>query len=104
MIIWVACGLIALGGALCFTELATLVQESGGTWAYIYKGLGPLGGPLAFTAAWCNQIITPVSVAVITMSSAEYLLSNFFTCKPPVSDTQFFCVQIALDQSSIATL
>ena len=77
LIIWVACGIIATGGALCFVELATVVKMSGGEWAYIKEGLGPAP---AFLAGWMNTVLISTSTAAICLSSGNYLLSAFYGC------------------------
>jgi len=82
LVIWTLCGLISAGGSLCYIELATVVRESGGEWAYIKEGLG--GAP-AFLAAWMSSTLIASSSAAICLSSSDYLLSPFFTCGVPVS-------------------
>ena len=88
MIIWALCGLIAMGGSLCYVELATVVRESGGELAYIKEGVG--GAP-AFLAAWMNMFLISSSCAAIVLASSEYLLAPFFTCGIPVSCLFFAC-------------
>lgn len=84
LIIWLLCGLIAMGGALCFAELGTLVKESGGQWAYIRRGIGDAP---AFISAWMNIILNSVSTSVLALSSGEYVVLNFTKkgCQTPVS-------------------
>jgi len=83
LIVWTLCGVIAIGGALCFAELGTRVRESGGDWAYLRVGLG--SAP-AFVSAWLSLVLNSSSIALVSLSSGEYLLSPFFnTCGMPVS-------------------
>lgn len=82
LILWALCGMIAMGGALCFAELGTLIGESGGPWAYIRAGFGDAP---AFVVAWTSILIPAASSAVISLSCAEYLLLVFFgDCNVPV--------------------
>ena len=75
-----------MGGSLCYVELATLVRESGGEYAYIKEGMG---GPPAFLAAWMNTILLSASSAVICLACGSYLLSPFFECGIPVSTKNY---------------
>ena len=71
-----------MGGSLCYVELATLVRESGGAYAYIKEGMG---GPPAYVAAWMSTIQLAASSAIICLACGSYLLSPLFTCGIPVS-------------------
>lgn len=81
--VWVACGFLALCGALSFAELGTSVSASGGEYTYIRLAYGELAG---FLYLWIVVvIIVPCSNAVAALTFATYVLDPFFPgeCKPP---------------------
>ena len=62
--------------ALCYAELGTLIPESGAEYAYIKHGYGR---GLAFLQAWLSMTITgPSGIAIITITSATYLLAPLY--------------------------
>ena len=42
LIMWSACGIISLFGALCALELGLMFPASGGAYVYIHNGLGDM--------------------------------------------------------------
>ena len=82
LVIWIVCGIITLAGALSYAELGTSVPRSGGDYAYITEGLGPL---LGFLCLWCCCVILmPTGIAISSLTFAYYLLQPIFpTCDPP---------------------
>ncbi len=64
-------------GSLSYAELGTLIPKSGGEYAYLVDGLGPLHlfwGPLpAFLYSWISVLLLkPTTVAVGCLSCASY--------------------------------
>lgn len=49
LVIWLVSGLISLTGAICYTELGTIMQASGGDYEYINESYGSL---LSFLYMW----------------------------------------------------
>lgn len=96
--IWFACGLVALGGSLCYIELGHITSEAGGEFAYLLEAFGPLHsflGPIpAFLYQWASSVLLkPSSCAIILLTFSNYLLSPFFDeCGPP----RFIAVLLAV--------
>ena len=88
MILWVAGGVVALFGGLCFCELATIVKKSGSTYAFILEGysfrqknrwISSLGPLLAFLNIWSNTLIAqPTGIAVVLLTFGRYVCRPFF--------------------------
>ena len=83
LIVWLGCGLLAMFGCLCYTELGTFITKSGGEYAYLKEAFGRLP---AFLFAWTSMIIIrPSSGAIIALIFAEYVSKPFFPdCEAPV--------------------
>lgn len=52
--VWAAAGLLALCGALCYSELATHMPSAGGEYRYLTHGLGRVWG---FLSGWTSFIV-----------------------------------------------
>ncbi len=71
VIAWVAGGAIALFGALTLAELAAALPRSGGVFAYLLEGFGPLP---AFLFGWSElTVIRASALGAISTIFAEYL-------------------------------
>ena len=71
LIAWVVGGLIALFGALTLAELAAALPRSGGVFAYLLEGFGPLP---AFLFGWSElTVIRASALGAIATIFAEYL-------------------------------
>ncbi|KAL4234014.1 b(0 +)-type amino acid transporter 1 [Mactra antiquata] len=81
LIVWAGSGVLAMLGSLCYSELGTLVKQSGGEYAYLNEAFGPI---VAFLYAWNSIIvIRPSSIAIICLTFAEYVESFFPSCGTP---------------------
>ncbi|KAG7168110.1 Y+L amino acid transporter 2-like 12 [Homarus americanus] len=70
--VWVACGLLSMVGALCFTELGTMIPESGGMYSYLHRAFGPV---FAFLYMWVTILTrNSAGTAVIAITFANYFL------------------------------
>jgi basic amino acid/polyamine antiporter, APA family len=68
--VWIAGGLLALVGALCYAELATAYQHAGGTYIYLSEAFGRNVG---FAFAWAEfWIVRPGNVGAIAFVMASY--------------------------------
>ena len=71
LLAWVLGGLVALFGALTYAELAGALPRSGGVFAYILEGFGPLP---AFLFGWSElTVIRASALGAIATIFAEYL-------------------------------
>ena len=71
LLAWVIGGLVALFGALTYAELAAALPRSGGVFAYILEGFGPLP---AFLFGWSElTVIRASALGAIATIFAEYL-------------------------------
>uniref|UniRef100_A0A8C3RXX5 Cystine/glutamate transporter n=1 Tax=Chelydra serpentina TaxID=8475 RepID=A0A8C3RXX5_CHESE len=83
LIVWFACGILSLFGALCYAELATRITKSGGHYIYVLETLGPLP---SFLYLWAEYFaIRPANSAVISLAFGNYILEPFFApCAAPL--------------------
>lgn len=83
-IIWLACGLLSLLGALAYAELGTMNTSSGAEWAYFMDAFGPAP---AFLFSWVSTLVLkPSQMAIICLSFAQYAVEAFvMECDPPTS-------------------
>ncbi|XP_010794700.1 b(0,+)-type amino acid transporter 1 [Notothenia coriiceps] len=87
LLIWAACGVLATMGALCYAELGTMITKSGGEYSYLSEAFGSL---VAYLYSWTTvMVLKPSSLAIITLSFAEYASTPFYPgCTPPVVVTK----------------
>ncbi|XP_071378758.1 b(0,+)-type amino acid transporter 1-like [Centroberyx affinis] len=92
LVVWACCGLLAVLASLCYSELGTVIQESGGEYIYILRTSGPV---VAFMLIFSSVVfVRPASVAGIALSFAEYAVAPFYSdCTPPVQAVK--CVAAA---------
>ncbi|KAJ8391006.1 hypothetical protein AAFF_G00097840 [Aldrovandia affinis] len=77
LVIWCACGVLSLFGALSYAELGTCIKKSGGHYTYILEAFGP---QMAFMRVWVDLIaIRPAATAVISLAYGQYILEPIFT-------------------------
>ena len=60
--VWLFSGIISLIGAICFTELGTLITSSGGNYAYIRE---PYGNFLAFLYIFQDVYLSIITTYVV---------------------------------------
>ncbi|XP_077587381.1 b(0,+)-type amino acid transporter 1 isoform X3 [Stigmatopora nigra] len=82
LLIWALSGMVAMFAALCYTELGTLLPESGGEFIYILRIYGSF--PAFFAAITFIWIVKPFSAAAMAISIAQYAMAPFYSgCDPP---------------------
>lgn len=70
LVVWLAGGIFALTGAMCFAELASAYPRSGGEYVYLTNSFGSLVG---FLFAWAQlAVIRPGSIGVLAYVFATY--------------------------------
>ncbi|HEX6104307.1 MAG TPA: amino acid permease [Gemmatimonadales bacterium] len=92
MLAWVLGGAIALFGALTLAELAAALPRSGGVFAYLLEGFGPLP---AFLFGWSElTVIRASALGAIATIFAEYL--GYFLALTPSGVRYVAAVAIVL--------
>lgn len=95
LLIWVACGVLSLVGALCYAELGTAIPKSGGDYAYIREAFGDLP---AFLFLWVSMfVIMPTGNAIAALTFANYLVAPYFSyinCIAPTSACQLIAASL----------
>ncbi|XP_064101236.1 Y+L amino acid transporter 2-like [Macrobrachium nipponense] len=99
LIVWVVSGFMTMFGALCYSEMGTMIPKSGGSYAYILEAFGPIP---AFLTLWINLVIeSPGSNAIGLITFANYLLQPFF---PNCNAVPYLAVRfVALAMLGLAT-
>jgi APA family basic amino acid/polyamine antiporter len=69
--VWVGMGVMAMCGALCYSDLAVRFPESGGEYVYLRAGYGDR---IAFLYGWMSSVVMyPGVAAALAVGSAAYL-------------------------------
>lgn len=82
LVVWAACGLLAIMISFCYAELGTVIKESGGEFIYILRTSSPV---LAFMLVFSSTLfVRPCSVAGMGLGFAQYAVAPFYPdCLPP---------------------
>lgn len=74
LLCWLAGGLIAISGSLCYAELATRMPEEGGEYVYLNRLYHPA---LGFLTGWTSFIVGfSAPIAASAMGFSEYLFAG----------------------------
>lgn len=86
LIVWTLSGLLSLVGAYCYSELGTLIQTSGGDYAYINQAYGKF---MSFLYTYTMVFITiPCINAIFGITVAVYIAKLFYKdCEPENIDS-----------------
>ncbi|XP_078503535.1 b(0,+)-type amino acid transporter 1-like [Lissotriton helveticus] len=98
LVIWAACGFMAMLGALCYAELGTTIKESGNDYIYLLRIYGPLP---AFLYTYISVfLLSPASNAAVALSFAQYVVNPFYPgCASPeavVKITAIACILVVV--------
>ncbi|KAM9311012.1 cystine/glutamate transporter-like [Gastrophryne carolinensis] len=82
LIIWMACGVLSMCGALSYADLSTSIKKSGGHYIFLLETLGPLP---AFLRLWAEFVmIRPANITVVCLAFGRYLIEPLFApCHAP---------------------
>ncbi|MCD6287820.1 MAG: amino acid permease, partial [Candidatus Hydrogenedentes bacterium] len=95
--VWLAGGVIALAGALCYAELATAWPREGGDYVYLSRAWGRAAG---YMFGWSQMVIVrPGDIALMAFVFARYArtLYNPFEHSEPVYAAVAVAVLTALN-------
>jgi amino acid transporter len=71
LIVWILGGLISIGGALCYAELATSHPHAGGEYHWLSRAFGKR---MAFFYGWARStVIITGSIAILAITLGDYL-------------------------------
>lgn len=76
LVIWTICGIISLFGALCYSELGTLIPRSGAEFQYLLEAYGSLP---AFLFSWTFVLFQrPASQIMVLLVFGSYVIEAIF--------------------------
>jgi len=82
--IWLAGGLLALTGAVCYAELATAYPREGGDYVYLTRAYGPWAG---YMFGWSQlAVVRPGDIALMAFIFARYAQTLY----APFPDSRLF--------------
>lgn len=75
LLVWAACGVIAMFASLVYVELGTMFPSNGAEFTYILKAFGDLP---AFLFIFVNVfLIKPASFCLVALTCGDYLMEAF---------------------------
>ncbi|XP_002160096.3 b(0,+)-type amino acid transporter 1 [Hydra vulgaris] len=77
LIIWTGSGVLVALISLCYVELGTMIQLSGGEYSYYLEAFGELPAFLLVYAS--TFFLRPASLAAILLASGSYMVEPFFS-------------------------
>ena len=76
IVVWIVSAIPCLFGALCFCELATMLQKTGGQYIFIKEAFGHVA---AFVTVWTQTFVMyPSSKAVMAITIANHIIEPFY--------------------------
>ncbi|CAF1017870.1 unnamed protein product [Rotaria sordida] len=111
LIIWIACGLVALLGALCYAEIGAVIPRNGAEVAYIKEGIGSvhkqIGDILAYVSSWAYTfILKPSGIAILILTFSQYFWSGIIEecelSEELIKMTAIFAILMLININSIS--
>lgn len=79
LLVWVFGGVLSLLGGLCFCELGTFIEKSGGEYIYLKLAFGPF---IAFLFSWINiWVLEPCSFAILSITFGLHATEPFLASR-----------------------
>src|SRR5256885_7887294 len=77
---WMLGGIVAIAGAFIYADLARLLPEVGGQYAYLREAYGPL---VAFLYGWVLLLVIQTGgMAAVTITFAKYFMEGTHSAVP----------------------
>jgi amino acid transporter len=87
--LWLAGGVIALVGSLCYAELAAAYPDAGGDYHFLRRAYGP---EVAFLFAWGRMAIVQTGA----LAAAAFIAGNYLASALPVATPSLYAIAIIL--------
>jgi amino acid transporter len=88
--VWLAGGVLALAGGLCYAELATAYPRAGGDYVYLTRAFG--SGP-GFLFAWAHlSIVRPGDIALMVFIFGRYACTLYMPVENPEVSQAIYAV------------
>jgi basic amino acid/polyamine antiporter, APA family len=96
LVVWVVTGLLTIGAALSYGELAAMMPRAGGMYVYLKEAYSPLWG---FLYGWTHfLVIGTATIAAVSVAFARFIGILF----PTVSETNYVVEPVRLGSTSYA--
>lgn len=96
LVVWLVTGVLTIGAALSYGELAAMMPKAGGMYVYLKEAYAPFWG---FLYGWTHfLVIGTATIAAVAVAFARYTGVLF----PAISETNYIIEPIRLGSSSYA--
>ncbi len=96
LVVWIVTGLLTIGGALSYGELAAMMPKAGGMYVYLKEAYAPFWG---FLYGWTHfLVIGTATIAAVAVAFARFTGILF----PSISESSYIIEPIRIGSSSYA--
>src|SRR4029079_15577023 len=96
LVVWLITGILTVGAALSYGELAAMMPRAGGMYVYLKEAYSPFWG---FLFGWTHfLVIGTATIAAVAVAFARFTGILF----PPISENTYLIAPIRLGSSSYA--